>query len=80
MAGPDSNKWLEAMQSKIGSMYENKVLTLTDLPDDRRAIGNKWIFKKKTNADGNVTIAKARLVARVIDKFKELTTMRLSHP
>src|SRR4051812_10531628 len=59
MAGPDSNKWLEAMQSEIGSMYENKVWTLTDLPDDRRAIENKWIFKKKTNADGNVTIYKA---------------------
>ena len=41
MAGPDSNKWLEAMQSEIESMYENKVWTLTDLPDDRRAIENK---------------------------------------
>ena len=64
MAGPDSNKWLEAMQSEIGSMYENKVWTLVDLPDDRRAIENKWIFKKKTDADGNVTIYKARLVAK----------------
>ena len=44
-------------------MYENKVWTLTDLPDDRRAIENKWIFKKKTNVDGNVTVNKARLVA-----------------
>ena len=35
MAGPDSNKWLEAMQSEIGSMYENGVWTLTNLPDDR---------------------------------------------
>ena len=24
MAGPDSNKWLEAMQSEIGSMYEKQ--------------------------------------------------------
>ena len=43
MAGPDSDKWLEAMKSEIGSMYENEVWTLTDLPDDRRAIENKWI-------------------------------------
>ena len=54
MAGPDSNKWLEAMKSEIGSMYENKVWTLMDLPDDRQAIENKWIFKKKTDLDGNV--------------------------
>ena len=63
MAGPDTDKWLEAMKSEIGSMYENKVWTLTDLPDDRRAIENKWIFKMKTDADGNVTIYKDRLVA-----------------
>ena len=64
MRGPNSNKWHDAMQSELGSMYENKVWTLTDLPDDRRAIENKWIFKKKIYADGNVTIYKARLVAK----------------
>ena len=78
MMSPNSEKWLDAMKSEMGSMYETKVWTLVDLPDDRRAIENKWIFKKKTDANGNVTIYKARL--RVIDKFKWLTTMRLSHP
>ena len=48
MMSPDSDKWLEAMKSEIGSMYENQVWTLVDLPDDRKAIENKWIFKKKT--------------------------------
>ena len=38
MMSPDSTKWLEAMKSKMGSMYENKVWTLVDLPDDRQAI------------------------------------------
>ena len=47
------------MKSEIGSMYENKVWTLVDLPVDRQAIENKWIFKKKTDADGNVTVYKA---------------------
>ena len=37
---------------------------MTDLPDDRRAIETKWIFKKKTDVAGNVTIYKARLVAK----------------
>ena len=45
-------------------MYENKVWTLVDLPDDRQAIENKWIFKKKTDANGNVTAYKARHVAK----------------
>ena len=39
-------------------------MDLVDLPDDRQAIENKWIFKKKTDADGNVTLYKARLVAK----------------
>ena len=38
MVGPDSNKWLEAMKSEIGSMYENKVWTLEILPEG-------WLFR-----------------------------------
>ena len=64
MMSPDSAKWFEAMKSEVGSMYENKVWTLVDLPNDRQAIENKWIFKKKTDADGNVIVYKARLVAK----------------
>ena len=33
----DSVKWIKAMKSEMGSMYENKVWTLVDLPDDRQA-------------------------------------------
>ena len=64
MMSPDSAKWLEAMKSEMGSMHENKVGTLVDLPDDRQVIENKWIFKRKTYANNSVTIYKARLVAK----------------
>ena len=64
MMRQDSAKWLEAMKSEMGSMYENKVWTLVDLPDDRQAIENKWIFKRKTDADSSVTIYKARIVEK----------------
>ena len=78
MMSPDSAKWLEAMKSEMGSMYENKVWTLVDLANDRQAIKNKWIFKK--DADGNVLSTKLNLLRKVFDKFKLLTMMRLSHP
>ena len=65
MMSPDYAKWLEAMKSEMGSMYENKVWTLIDLPDDRRAIKNKWIFNRKRDADSSVTIYKARIVAKM---------------
>ena len=64
MVSPDSAKWLEVMKSEIRSIYENKVWTLIDLPNDRRAIEIKWIFKRKTDADSSVTIYKARIVAK----------------
>ena len=64
MMSPDSEKWLEAMKSELGSMSENQVWTLVDPPSDRKAVECKWIFKKKTDADGNVTVYKARLVAK----------------
>ena len=34
MMSPGSAKWLEAIKSEIGSMYENKVWTLIHLRDD----------------------------------------------
>ncbi|KAK1627394.1 hypothetical protein QYE76_001709 [Lolium multiflorum] len=64
MMSPDSNKWQEAMKSEMGSMYDNLVWTLVDLPDSRKAFENKWIFKRKTDADGNITVYKDRLVAK----------------
>ena len=63
MMSPGSAKWLKAMKSEMGSMYENKVWTLVDLPDDQQAIENKWIFKRKTDVDSSVTIYKARIIA-----------------
>jgi hypothetical protein len=62
--GPESERWLEAMGSEMESMRDNRVWNLVDLPDGVRAIECKWIFKKKTDADGNVHIYKARLVAK----------------
>ena len=59
MMSPDSTKWLETMKSEMGSMYENKVWTLVDLQDDWEAIENIWIFKRKMDADGNITVYKA---------------------
>ena len=54
-------------------MYENKVWTLIDLLDDRQAIENKWIFKRKTDVDSSVTIYKARFVGKkVFDKVQDV--------
>ena len=56
MMSLDFAKWFEAMKSEIWSMYENKVWTLVELPDDQQAMLNEWIFKRKTDTDSSVTI------------------------
>ncbi|KAK8975594.1 hypothetical protein V6N11_035652 [Hibiscus sabdariffa] len=61
---PDSQKWLEAMRSEMDSMSENQVWTLVEPPEGIKPIGCKWVFKKKTNMDGNVQTYKGRLVAK----------------
>jgi len=64
MACPESAKWKEAMDSEIQSMYDNQVWNMVDNVPGRKTVGCKWIFKKKTNMDGNVHTYKARLVAK----------------
>ena len=60
----DSDRWLESMKSKMQSMYDNQVWTLIDPPNGLKTIRCKWVFKKKTNMDGNVHTFKARLVEK----------------
>ena len=80
MAGPSSREWHKAMKSEMESMYENQVWNLVEPPEGVKPIGCKWIFKRKTDADGNITIIKLDLSRKVSGKFKELTTTRLSRP
>jgi hypothetical protein len=58
MMGPDSEKWLGAMEFNIESMPDNQVWNLVDPIDGVRPIGCECVFKKKTNKDGNVHIYK----------------------
>ena len=76
---PDFAKWLEAMKSEMGSMYENKVWTLVDLPDGRQAILINGSSKEKRTLIVVLLSTKLDLSQKVFDKFKVLTTMRFSH-
>ncbi|KAK8491403.1 hypothetical protein V6N11_073729 [Hibiscus sabdariffa] len=52
------------MRSTIDSMSENQVWTLVEPPDGVKLIGYNWVFKKKTDMDGNVQTYKGRLVSK----------------
>lgn len=57
-------EWIDAMNDEYNSLIENKTWTLCELPKNRKAIKNKWIFKTKRDANGNISRYKARLVVK----------------
>ena len=64
MDDSDKDKWQDAMNQEMESMYSNFVWELVDPPEDVRPIGCKWIFKRKRGIDGKVETFKVRLVAK----------------
>ncbi|KAL4360754.1 hypothetical protein GQ457_04G019050 [Hibiscus cannabinus] len=55
------------MRSEMDSMSDNQVWSLVEPPEGIKHIGCKWVFKKKTDMDGNVQTYKGRLVAKVVE-------------
>jgi hypothetical protein len=64
MESPNALEWKKAMNAELESIKKNEVYTLTKLPEGRKAIGSKWVFKVKRDAEGKVERFKARLVAK----------------
>lgn len=62
--GSESDLWKAAMQEEYDSLMKNKTWNLVELPAGRKAIGSKWVYKKKEDSVGNVSKFKARLVAQ----------------
>nr|XP_017251133.1 PREDICTED: uncharacterized mitochondrial protein AtMg00810-like [Daucus carota subsp. sativus] len=60
----EESKWNKAMDEEIGAIKKNDTWELTDLPEGHKSIGVKWVYKTKTNQDGEVEKYKARLVAK----------------
>ncbi|GJW07518.1 putative ribonuclease H-like domain-containing protein [Tanacetum coccineum] len=56
--------WIEAMQDELLQFKLQKVWTLVDLPNGKRAIGTKWVYKNKKDERGIVIKNKASLVAQ----------------
>lgn len=60
----EADLWLNAMKDEIASLNKNNTYVLVKLPEDKRTISCRWVFKIKRNLDGSIERYKARLVAR----------------
>ncbi|CAI7866199.1 unnamed protein product [Closterium sp. NIES-53] len=58
----DAEEWKKAMESELKSIEENGSWELVELPEGRKAITSKWLFKIKSDADGKMERYKSRLV------------------
>ncbi|GKD18866.1 putative ribonuclease H-like domain-containing protein, partial [Tanacetum coccineum] len=56
--------WIEAIQEELLQFKLQQVWTLMDLPNGKRAIGNKWVYRNKKDERGIVIKNKARLVTQ----------------
>jgi hypothetical protein len=52
------------MDEEIVALDVNATWELVALPEDKKAIGCKWVYKVKHNANGSMSRYKARLVAK----------------
>jgi len=60
----DGKLWKETIVDEMASLHKNEAYDLVEFPAGRKPIGSKWVFKKKTNAEGKVDKYKAWLVAK----------------
>ncbi|KAE8667725.1 hypothetical protein F3Y22_tig00112383pilonHSYRG00494 [Hibiscus syriacus] len=56
--------WKDAVIVEYEALQRNNTCSLVSLPEGRTAVGCRWLFRVKRNADGSVQKYKARLVAK----------------
>ena len=56
MGSAEKEWWKAAMQKEMESIYSNDVWDLVELPNNRRPVGCKWVFKRKTKANGSIEL------------------------
>ncbi|GKC32229.1 putative ribonuclease H-like domain-containing protein [Tanacetum coccineum] len=57
--------WIEAMQEELLQFKLQEVWTLVDLPNGKRDIGTKWVFRNKNDERGIVIKNKASWLLKV---------------
>ena len=62
-------RWRDAMTEEFQALMRNGTWSLVPLPNGRKVIGYKWVFRVKENVDGTINKFKVRLVAKGFHQF-----------
>ena len=84
MFSPEKEEWQRAVEKEYSALLKNKTRILSELPEDKKPKGSRWVFKVKRKDDGSIEKFKARFVARgfgsdyseTLPPTAKLTTLR----
>ena len=76
---PLSPNWKQAMRDELDSLKENDTFELVRLPEGKSAVGGKWVYCTKENADGQKSF-KARYVAKGYNQIKGIDYTKTFSP
>ncbi|KAK4859950.1 hypothetical protein QYF36_014804 [Acer negundo] len=62
----------EVNEEELNQFERNKVWTLAPKPKSTNVIGTKWIYRNKSDEDGNIVCNKARIVAQGYSQIEGL--------
>ncbi|CAI7760563.1 unnamed protein product [Closterium sp. NIES-54] len=68
------------MESELKIIEEYVTLELVELPEGRKAITSKWLFKIKSDADGKIERYKSTLVAKGYQQKEKVDYKELFAP
>ncbi|KAE8692644.1 hypothetical protein F3Y22_tig00110831pilonHSYRG00315 [Hibiscus syriacus] len=76
----DASLWMMEMQEEIEAIHKNNAWDLVPLPQGRKPIGSKCVFKIKRNGDDQVERYRARLVVKGYDQKECIDLNKIFSP
>ncbi|RDX77961.1 hypothetical protein CR513_41834, partial [Mucuna pruriens] len=64
MGSEETQKWMDAMQDEIKSLHDNHTYNLVKLPNGKKVLENRWIYRIKQESNSSYPRYKAILVVR----------------